>query len=144
MNIDFYKNIIFCMLIHVKLSTKNKDKCPQLNNLMYIHYMVQENRDQIPKNEGPESQTGKMINEQNATEGQRKEVNVENYAVVSEIGQSLKDLDFPADKNKILEFIRSHQAIQNKQKILDALNNLQDKSYSNVSDITTSAGLVHQ
>lgn len=106
--------------------------------------MDQENRDQIPKSEGPESQTGKMINEQNAIEGQRKEVNVENYAMVSEIGQLLKDLDFPADKDRILEFVRSHHASQNKEKILDALSNLQAKSYRNVSDVTTSAGLVHQ
>jgi hypothetical protein len=54
--------------------------------------MDQENKDQIPKSEGPESQTGKMINEQNAIEGQRKQVNVENYAMVSEIGQLLESL----------------------------------------------------
>ena len=106
--------------------------------------MDQENRDQIPKSEGPESQTGKMISEQNATEGQRKEVNVENYAMVSEIGQLLKDLDFPADKNKLLEFVQSRQGTQNREKILNALNSLQDKSYKSVSDVTTSAGLVHQ
>lgn len=115
-----------------------------LNNLIYTLYMDQENRDQIPKSEGPESQTGKMINEQNATEGQRKEVNVENYAMVSEIGQLLKDLDFPADKNKLLEFVRSRQVTQYREKILDTLNSLQDKSYKSVSDVTTSAGLVHQ
>ena len=34
--------------------------------------MDRDNIDQIPKNEGPESQTGKMISEQNAIEGQRK------------------------------------------------------------------------
>ena len=106
--------------------------------------MDQENRDQIPKSEGPESQTGKMINGQNSIEGQRKEVNVENYAMVSEIGLLLKDLDFPADKNKILEFVRGHHVIQNKEKILHALDKLQDKPYSNVSDVTTSAGLVYQ
>jgi hypothetical protein len=105
--------------------------------------MDRDNRNQMPSSEGPESQTGKMINEQNAVEGQRKEVNVENYAMVSEIGQLLKNLDFPADKNKILEFIRGNSTAQNKEKILDALDNLQDKSYSNVSDVTTSAGLVH-
>ncbi len=106
--------------------------------------MDRDNKDQIPNSVGPESQTGKMISEQNAIEGQRKEVNVENYAMVSEIGQLLKDLDFPADKNKILEFIRGNQVVQNKEKILDVLAKLQDKPYSNVSDVTTSAGLVHQ
>ncbi len=39
-----------------------------------------------------------MINEQNAIEGQRKEVNVESYSVVTKLGQLLKDLDFPAQK----------------------------------------------
>jgi hypothetical protein len=111
---------------------------------MPIIYMDRDNKDQIPNSVGPESQTGKMISEQNAIEGQRKEVNVENYAMVSEIGQLLKDLDFPADKNKILEFIRGNQLVQNKEKILDVLAKLQDKPYSNVSDVTTSAGLVHQ
>ena len=106
--------------------------------------MDQNNKDQIPQSSGPESQTGEVINQQNATEGQRKEVNVENYAVVAEIGQLLKDLDFPADKNKILEFARSHPVNQNKDKILDILSNLEDKSFNNVSDVTTSAGLVYK
>ena len=39
-------------------------------------------------------------------EGQGKEVNVESYSDVGEIGQILKDFDFPARKYKILEFIR--------------------------------------
>ena len=110
---------------------------------MHIISMDRDSKDQIPNSVGPESQTGKMISEQNAIEGQRKEVNVENYAMVSEIGQLLKDLDFPADKNKILEFIRGNQVVQNKEKILDVLDKLQDKPYSNVSDVTTSAGLVY-
>jgi hypothetical protein len=55
----------------------------------------------------------------------------------------LKDLEFPADKDKILEFIRGNQVVQNKEKILHALAKLQDKPYSNVSDVTTSAGLVY-
>jgi hypothetical protein len=106
--------------------------------------MNQEKNDQIPRSSGPESKTGKMINEQNAVEGQRKEVNVENYALVSEIGQLLKDVDFPAEKNKILEFVRGHHVVQNKEKILDVLSDLEDKSYNNVSDVTTSAGLVYR
>jgi hypothetical protein len=54
----------------------------------------------------------------------------------------LKDLEFPADKDKI-GFIRGNQVVQNKEKILHALAKLQDKPYSNVSDVTTSAGLVY-
>ena len=60
-----------------------------------------ENREQIPTEHGPEGQTGKVISEQNAIEGQRKEVNVESYSDVAEIGQILKDFDFPARKYKL-------------------------------------------
>jgi hypothetical protein len=56
----------------------------------------------------------------------------------------LKDVDFPADKNKILEFVRGNQVVQNKEKILGVLSGLEDKSYNNVSDVTTSAGLVYR
>ena len=59
-----------------------------------------EKREQIPSESGPEGQTGKIISEQNAIEGQRKEVNVESYSDVAEIGQILKDFDFPARKTK--------------------------------------------
>ena len=45
-----------------------------------------QNREQIPSEHGPEGQTGKIISEQNAIEGQRKEVNVESYSDVAEIG----------------------------------------------------------
>lgn len=78
-----------------------------------------ENKDQIPPSRGPESQTEDKTT--NATPDQRKEVNVENYAIVSEIGQLLKELDFPAEKNKILEFVRNHHIVQNKERILDRL-----------------------
>ena len=32
----------------------------------------------------------------------KEKVNVESYSKVAEIGQILKDMDFPADKNKII------------------------------------------
>ena len=106
--------------------------------------MDQNNKDQIPQSSGPESQTGEVISQQNAIEGQRKEVNVENYAVVAEIGQLLKDLNFPADKNKILEFVQNHHGGQNKGRIIDVLGSLEDKSFNNVSEVTTAAGLVYK
>ncbi len=102
-----------------------------------------EKRDQIPKEDGPEGETGKVVSQQNAIEGQRKEVNVESYSTVSELGQVLKDLDFPTEKSKVLEFIRQHQSIQNKDKVLSSLSSLEEKSYKNVSEIMMAAGLVY-
>ncbi|TVP41484.1 DUF2795 domain-containing protein [Candidatus Nitrosocosmicus arcticus] len=102
-----------------------------------------EKKEQIPKEDGPEGQTGKFVSQQNAIEGQRKEVSVESYSTVAELGQVLKDLDFPVEKSKVLEFIRQHQSIQNKDKILSSLSSLEEKSYNNVSEITMAAGLVY-
>ena len=102
-----------------------------------------EKREQIPCESGPEGQTGKIISEQNAIEGQRKEVNVESYSDVAEIGQILKDFDFPARKDKILEFIRDKITRVNKERIYSALSKMEDKEYKNVSDITTASGLVY-
>jgi len=102
-----------------------------------------ENREQIPSEHGPEGQTGKIISEQNAIEGQRKEVNVESYSDVAEIGQILKDFEFPARKDKILDFIRDKITPVNKERIYSTLSKMEDKEYKNVSDVTTASGLVY-
>lgn len=102
-----------------------------------------EKRDQIPTESGPEGQTGKIISEQNAIEGMKKEVNVESYSDVAEIAQILKDLDFPARKDQVLDFIRDKINPVNKERIYSSLSNIEDKEYKNVSDVTTAAGLVY-
>ena len=102
-----------------------------------------ENREQIPSEHGPEGQTGKIISEQNAIEGQRKEVNVESYSDVAEIGQILKDLEFPAGKDKILDFIRDKITPVNKERIYSAISKMEDRKYKSVSDVTTASGLVY-
>ena len=103
----------------------------------------QDNTDQIPKEDNSQGKTGKVISEQNAVEGMRKEVVVKSYSLVADIGQLLKDMDFPADKSKIIQFIKqSSDNNQDKDKILSALDKLEEKSYKNVSEVTTTAGLV--
>lgn len=106
--------------------------------------MEQARKDQIPDSEGPESKTGEMISHQNSVEGQRKEVNVESYSDVAKLADLLKDVSFPAPKSKILEFINQCGDFTNKDKLLTALNKLDDRSYIGVFDLTTSAGLVHR
>ncbi len=106
-----------------------------------------ENPDQIPRSDDPQSETGRVVSEQAGVQGQRKEVNVESYSKVAEIGQILKDMDFPADKNKILSFVRQQQGSVggnvNTEDILPALQNLEAREYKNVSDVTTALGMVH-
>ena len=109
-----------------------------------------ENPDQIPQEDDSQGKTGRVVSEQAGVEGQRKEVNVESYSKVAAIGQILKDMDFPADKNRILSFARQQQGsgasnknIENREDILSALQKLEEREYKNVSDVTTALGMVH-
>ncbi len=106
-----------------------------------------ENPDQIPRSDDPQSETGRVVSEQGGVQGQRKEVNVESYSKVAEIGQILKDMNFPADKNKIVSFVRQQRGSggnnKNTEDVLSALQNLEDREYKNVSDVTTALGMVH-
>ena len=109
-----------------------------------------ENPDQIPQEDDPQGKTGGVVSEQAGVQGQRKEVNVESYSKVAAIGQILKDMDFPADKNRIISFTRqqqdsaaSNKNIADREDILSALQNLEEREYKNVSDVTTALGMVH-
>jgi hypothetical protein len=105
-----------------------------------------QNPDQIPRGHDTQSETGRIVSEQAGVEGQRKEVNVESYSKVAEIGQILKDMDFPADKNKIISFATQRQGFandKNKEDILSALQNLEERGYKSVSDVTTALGMVY-
>lgn len=101
-------------------------------------------KEQIPHSKGPESQTGRVISQQNATEGQRKEVNVESYSGVADLADVLKDVSFPAPKSKIVEYVIQSEDFGEKDRIVNALSNLQDRTYNGVADLTTSAGLVYK
>jgi hypothetical protein len=109
-----------------------------------------ENPDQIPQDDDPQGKTGGVVSEQAGVQGQRKEVNVESYSKVAAIGQILKDMDFPADKNRIISFARqqqnsaaSNKNIADREDILSALQNLEQREYKNVSDVTTALGMVY-
>lgn len=100
--------------------------------------------EQIPREDDPQGKTGKVVSEQGGIEGQRKEVNVESYTKVAEIGQMLKDMEFPSSKDEIIAHVKQqHSKSENRETILEKLENMQDREYTNVSDITTSAGLVY-
>jgi Protein of unknown function (DUF2795) len=115
----------------------------QLSVYMETSSSKGENIEQIPKEDDPQGKTGKVISEQSGVEGQRKEVNVESYSEVAIVGQILKDLEFPTNKNKIIEYINQQSNVQNKEEILEKLQKLEEREYKNVSDITTAAGLVY-
>ena len=95
--------------------------------------------EQIPK-EDVSGEIEKVISEQGGVEGQRKEVNVESYSKTASLGQILKDLDFPANKDKIIQFVQQKNPDAS---VLSSLRKIEDKQYQNVSDVTKAAGLVY-
>jgi hypothetical protein len=96
---------------------------------------------QIPK-EDVSGEVEKVISEHGGIEGQRKEVNVESYSKTASLGQISKDLDFPASKDKIVQFIQQKNPT-NEGDLLSSLQNIEDRQYHNVSDVTKAAGLVY-
>lgn len=103
-----------------------------------------ENVEQIPQDDDPQSKTGKVVSEQSGITGQKKEVNVESYSKVAQVGQMLKDMDFPASKDKIFSHVmQQHSGDQNKEEILNKLQGIDEREYKNASDVTTAAGLVY-
>ena len=96
--------------------------------------------EQIPKEDVP-GEVEKVISEQGGVEGQRKEVNVESYSKTASLGQILKDLNFPANKDKIIQFVQ--QQNPNEGDLMSVLQRIEDREYRNVSDVTKAAGLVY-
>jgi hypothetical protein len=94
---------------------------------------------QIPKDDVP-GEVEKIVSQQGGIEGQRKEVNVESYSKTASLGQILKDLDFPTNRAKIIEFVNTRNP---EPSILSSLQKIEDKQYQNVSEVAKSAGLVY-
>src|ERR671933_2275061 len=95
---------------------------------------------QIPKGEDVPAEVQKMISEEGGVEGQGKEVNVESYSKAASLGQILKDLDFPANKAKILQFVETRNP---EPRILSSLQKIEERQYQNVSEVAKSAGVVY-
>ena len=100
-----------------------------------------ENPEQIPSSNS-EGQTEARVSEQARIEGERKEVDVKDYPKAAAIAQVLKDLQFPADKKQIVEYVE--RARPQSEEILSDIQRIEDKQYANVSDVTRAAGLVRQ
>jgi hypothetical protein len=86
----------------------------------------------------------KNVSEQGGVEGQRKEVNVEDYPKAAALGQILKDVDFPADKQKIIQHVQQRSGDNTEsQNVLSTLQKIEDKQYKNVAEVTKAAGVVY-
>jgi hypothetical protein len=100
-----------------------------------------ENPEQIPSSHN-EGQTKAMVSEQARIEGERKEVDVKDYPKAAAIAQVLKDLEFPAGKKQIVDYVE--RARPQSEEIVSDIQEIEDKQYESVSDVTKAAGLVKQ
>jgi hypothetical protein len=100
-----------------------------------------ENPEQIPSSHS-EGQTEAQVSKQARIEGERKEVDVKDYPKAAAIAQVLKDLQFPADKKRIVDYVE--RARPQSEEILSDIQRIEDKQYESVSDITRATGLVRQ
>jgi|ERR671931_676612 hypothetical protein len=101
--------------------------------------------EQIPT-EYNEEQTLRTIRKQSRIKGEARSKTINDFPYAAAIAQVLKDLEFPADKEKIIEFVQKQQS-KNPQsrEVLSILQQIEEeKQYKNVADVTKSSGLVEQ
>lgn len=117
-------------------SNNNNNKIKRKNNRL-------ERKEQIPT-EYNEEQTLRVIRKQDQIPGERrrsKTVNdIQNTAALAQL---LKNLGFPADKSKIVEFVQQKKTKDPKSnQILPVLKKIEERQYKNIADVTLSAKLV--
>ena len=83
----------------------------------------------------------KTSSEQGNIQGQRKEVDVQDYPSAVELANILKDVNFPADKNTIINSVKNNNAANNKS-ISYFIEKIEDKQYNNSAEVVSATGLV--
>jgi hypothetical protein len=96
--------------------------------------------EQIPT-EYNEEQTLRVVRKQSQIPGERKEKTINDFPKAAAVGQILKDLDFPADKQTIVTFVEKLNTPQSKE-ILPLVEKLDEKQYENISEIAKATRLV--
>jgi Protein of unknown function (DUF2795) len=100
-------------------------------------------KEQIPS-EYNEEQTLRVIRKQDQIPGEgRRSKTVNDMPSAAALARLLKDFEFPAYKNRIVEFIRKKKNNDpNSNQILPLLDKIEERQYQNVADISLSAKLV--
>jgi hypothetical protein len=99
-----------------------------------------EQHEQIPT-EYNEEQTLRVVRKQSQIPSESKEKIINDFPKAAAIGQILKDLDFPADKQTIVTFVEKLNSPQSRE-ILPVIEKLNEKRYENVSEVANATGLV--
>jgi hypothetical protein len=97
---------------------------------------------QIPT-EYNEEQTLRAVRKQSQTPGEYKEKTISDFPKAAAVGQILKNLDFPADKQTIVNFVKKLNT-PNSKEILPVLEKLDDRKqeYESISEVAKATRLV--
>jgi len=98
---------------------------------------------QIPT-EYNEEQILRRLRKQNRVHGEERVKTVADIPIAATLAQVLKDIVFPANKKRIIEFTEQ-QAVNNPKcyEILPVIQSIdEEKDYCNVFEVTKAAGLV--
>jgi hypothetical protein len=102
---------------------------------------------QIPTEQNKE-QTQNMIEEQDQVAGERRDDEiVTNFPEAAAMGRILMNVGFPADKNKIIQFVQKQQESNPEcrfdcKEILPLHQKIEERHYENAFEVTRAAGLV--
>jgi Protein of unknown function (DUF2795) len=102
---------------------------------------------QIPTEQNKE-QTQRMIEKQDQVPGEtRDDEIVTNFPEAAAMGRILMNVGFPADKNKIIQFVQKQQESNPEcrfdcKEILPLLQKIEERDYENAFEVTRVAGLV--
>lgn len=99
-------------------------------------------------NKYSERQIRNNVSRQDKLPGQKRTKIVSDFRYAALIAQLLKNLDFPAHKNRIIQFTldQDSESIDSSQirEMLSLLQQIQEKHYKNVSDIIQALDLVRE
>jgi Protein of unknown function (DUF2795) len=97
--------------------------------------------EQIPT-EYNEEQTLRVVRKQSQIRGEHKGKTINDFPKAAAIGQILKDLDFPADKQTIVNFVEKLNSPDSKE-ILPIIEKLDsEKLYESVAEVANETQLV--
>ena len=99
-----------------------------------------ENREQIPT-EYNEEQTQRTLRKQDNVQGEQRDRTISDFPQAAALGQVLKDLDFPADKNAIVRFVEQSNRPEGRE-VLPLVQKIGERQYQNVSEVAEAARLV--
>lgn len=101
-------------------------------------------KQQVPT-EYNQEQTLRTVRKQDKVPGQSRSKTINDFPYAAAIGRTLKSLEFPADKGKILQYLQQKQSTNpESNEVLSILQQIEEREYSNVADITKATGLVEE